>query len=121
MFRWTKSKVAAVVGAAVLAFAVPASAHYFMNQKLAVSHARTHFHLLGYHFTAAQCHPKGRAAPQPGFLYHSWTCNFAAGDSRFAPSCTGVIVITGTDNPNNLWYFQVLNHFGPCPKGVQQS
>jgi hypothetical protein len=118
--RRTKLKLAAAVSFAVLAFAGPASAHYLLDHGSAVSHARTHFHLLGYHFSAADCHPKGVTQSKPGAAYHAWTCDFAAGDSRAAPSCTGVIIISGSQTPAQ-WYFRVLVHTGPCPRGVQRT
>lgn len=95
-----------------------ADAAYFIGQGTAEHHVREYFHYnVGYHYTAASCRPQGRRAPEPGYIYHRWTCIFAVGDSRFSPSCTGQALVTGSGSVGR-YYLRVLWHDGACPLGV---
>ena len=115
MLRLTAS--IAVVG--FLITAAPAAASYFIDQRKAEHYARLHFHEdVGYHYTSAACHPQGRKRPEPGYVYHRWGCYFAVGDSRFSPSCVGIITIIGSRTAST-YYWRVNFHTGKCPWGTE--
>jgi len=115
-----KVAVAAVVAALALGLVAQAGAHYYIDRSSAISHAREHFRLLGYRHVSAACHPEYLTQPAPGTtaMFHRWGCNFEAGDG-LAPSCTGVISISGSATPGN-WWFRVVQHRGPCPRGTER-
>lgn len=107
----------AVAAAGVLAAPSAASASYYMTQKKAESTTRRHLHFnVGYHHTGASCRPQGRAEPEPGYIYHRWVCYWAAGDSRYEPSCSGTALVRGSSTPGS-YYYRVIYHEGKCPLG----
>src|SRR3954463_7991571 len=104
----------------VLALAAPAtaSASYFVTQAKAEHYPRNYFHShVGYPYTSAACRPQGASSPKAGYVYHRWVCAFAVGDSRYNPSCTGQIRISGSSDGGS-YYSLVLWHDGRCPWGV---
>lgn len=110
-----------VVLAAVIALALSPSAQgaYFISGGTAVSHARQHLHAVGYRRAQANCYPQGQpTGPVPGYVYHNWTCYFAAGDSYYTkPLCRGRLLISGSGHPGR-YYFRVDYHEGSCPYGA---
>jgi hypothetical protein len=108
----------ALVAAGIGLGPAPVEARYFTDQASAEHYVRDFFHnTVGYHYTAASCRPRGRAKADPRYDYHTWTCGFAAGDSRFNASCTGMIRIKGSHTAGQF-YEHVLFHRGRCPLGV---
>lgn len=102
---------------ATLTASSAAEAGYYLSEKQAVSTTRRHLHYnVGYHHTAAQCRPQGRSKPKRGYVYHRWVCYWAAGDSRYEPSCYGTALVRGSSDPDSF-YYRVLEHDGACPRG----
>jgi len=119
--RMRRSLLLGLVVSAVFALTASSQADYFILHGSAVSHARVHFHLLGYLEVRAQCKPQNM--PQggvPGHKYHRWTCTFAAGKGgpEHGWDCVGRIQIFGSLSPG-YWRYRVLTHAGPCPHGVE--
>jgi hypothetical protein len=108
----------AIVSLGALAYVAPASASYFIGRKAAEHYTRDYWHYqVGYHYTEAECRPQGRATPEPGYIYHRWTCIFRAGDSSQKPSCYGQMLIKGSSDAGSYWS-RVLWHGGACPRGT---
>lgn len=116
MRRLRKVVVMALTAGLLVAPSV-ASASYYMTQKKAESTTRRHLHFnVGYHYTVASCRPQGRSAPEPGYVYHRWVCSWAAGDSRYEPSCYGTALVRGSSSAGS-YYYRVTYHEGKCPLG----
>src|SRR5262249_36506041 len=104
-----------------LVLAPTADASYYINKGKAEHYTRDYFHYhVGYHYTVASCRPQGLASPEAGYIYHRWVCTFAVGDSRYEPSCTGQIRISGSGEGGS-YYSYVLWHDGKCPLGVSNN
>lgn len=96
-----------------------AQADYFISRARAEHFVRDYFHYhVGYHYTTALCRPQGRSAPEPGYIYHRWTCAFAVGDSRYNPACTGSMLISGSSSSHGTYNYRVDYHDGKCYYGV---
>jgi hypothetical protein len=94
-----------------------ASANYYLDQHQA-DYARDYLHdKVGYHHTAASCRPQYRKRAEPGYIYHRWACAFAAGDTRYSPSCRGMITIAGSSDAGS-YYPRVNFAQGACPYGT---
>jgi hypothetical protein len=110
---------AATATVALLLVPSGAVASYYLTQKQAEHYARGQLHYeAGYHYTVAVCHPQGLKKPRPGYVYHRWGCYWAAGDSRFSPSCRGVATVAGSSE-SNTYYWRVNFHTGKCPWGTR--
>lgn len=108
--------LAVMLGA--LAFPAAADAHYYMNAQQAVSTTRRFLHGLGYHYSAAICHPQGLKAAKPGYIYHRWVCGWAAGDRTKSPDCEGSSLVRGSSDESQF-YWRVDWHDGDCQYGVK--
>jgi hypothetical protein len=106
-----------VVFASLAAAPAGAQASYYISKGKAESTTRGFLHYtLGYHHTVASCRPQGLKAPEAGYIYHRWVCDWAAGDSRYSPSCVGESRVRGSSDSGSFYWF-VLYHSGKCPYG----
>jgi hypothetical protein len=102
-----------------LAVVAPAQAHRYINHESAVSHARAHWHLAGYHHALATCSPIGPAFPgHAGPRFHKWACEYVAFEDVSDVPCSGDMIIAGSLDPG-FWIYNVQDHHGFCPWGVR--
>lgn len=119
MPRWVPATAATALVACGAAAAVPAAADWYLNESYAEHLIRGNLHSnLGYHYTAAFCRPQGRSAPEPGYVYHRWTCMWVAGDSPSSPDCRGATVVVGSHSGRGRYYTIKLFSRGECQYGT---
>ena len=96
-----------------------ASAEWYMTQYKAQKRMRQLLHYdLGYHHTASFCRPQGRSAPEPGYVYHRWTCSWLTSENlNDGTDCKGQTLLLGKHQAGG-WFYRGLWSRGTCSQGA---
>lgn len=102
---------------ATFAVATPANASYYLTKRQAEHYARVYWHnARNYYSVGTSCRPQGHQKAQRGYIYHRWTCGFAAAsDASSVPyDCDGLMVVAGS-HAAYTYFSRIQWKRGDCP------